>query len=135
MAILVLFEQFSGKFCFHFWPLILSVSPNNDAFFFAHFRLCVLKTTQAYCYEEVRNYEKLYLTTALLNTAGGEDASPSGPAPGHHDRKCSIFLPKSSEEQKKGHYVCKRFIFRKISLGHKVHLFARARGRHAARWP
>ena len=33
MAILVLFEQFSGKFCFQFWPLILSVSPNNDAFF------------------------------------------------------------------------------------------------------
>ena len=33
MAILVLFEQFSEKFCFHFWPLSLSVSPNNDAFF------------------------------------------------------------------------------------------------------
>ena len=28
MAILVLFEQFSGKFCFYFWPLILSASPN-----------------------------------------------------------------------------------------------------------
>ena len=68
--------------------------------FFAHFRLCVLEATQAYCYEEVRNYEKLYLTKALLNMAGGEDASPSGPAPGHHDRKCPIFLPKSSEEQK-----------------------------------
>ena len=67
--------------------------------FFAHFRLCVLEATQAYCYE-VRNYEKLYLSKALLNMAGGEDASPSGPAPGHHDRKCPIFLPKSSEEQK-----------------------------------
>ena len=28
MAILVLFEQFSGKFCLYFWPLILSDSPN-----------------------------------------------------------------------------------------------------------
>ena len=61
----------------------------------------MLKATQAYCYEEVRNYEKLYLTKALLNMAGGEDASPSGPAAGHHDRNCPIFLPKSSEEQKK----------------------------------
>ena len=32
MAILVLFEQFSRKFFFKFWPLILSASPNNDAF-------------------------------------------------------------------------------------------------------
>ena len=107
--------------------------------FFAQFRLCVLKATQAYCYEEVRNYEKLYLTKALLNMAGGKDASPSslsGPAPGHHDQKCPIFLPKSSEEQKKGHYVCKRPIFHKISLGYKVHLFAGARGRPAGRsWP
>ena len=95
----------------------------------------MLKATQAYCYEEVRNYEKLYLTKALLNMVGGEDASPSGPAPGHHDRKCPTFLPKSSEEQKKGHHVCKHPIFHKISLGYKVHLFARARGRHAARRP
>ena len=28
MTILVLFEQFSGKICLYFWPLILSVSPN-----------------------------------------------------------------------------------------------------------
>ena len=28
MAILMLFEQFSGKFCSYFWPLILSASPN-----------------------------------------------------------------------------------------------------------
>ena len=28
MAILVLFEQFSGKVCLYFWPLILSASPN-----------------------------------------------------------------------------------------------------------
>ena len=93
------------------------------------------KATQAYCYEEVQNYEKLYLTKALLNMAGGKDASPCGPAPSHHDRKCPIFLPKLTEEQKKGHHVCKRPIFHKISLGHKVHLFVRARGRHAVRGP
>ena len=28
MAILVLFEKFSGKFCLKFLPLILSASPN-----------------------------------------------------------------------------------------------------------
>ena len=67
--------------------------------------------------------------------AGGEDASPSGPDPGHDDRKCPIFLPKSSEEQKMGHHVCKRPIFHKLSLGHKVHPFARVRGRHEARGP
>ena len=32
MAILVLFEQFFGKFCLYFWPVILSASPNKDAF-------------------------------------------------------------------------------------------------------
>ena len=28
MAILVIFEQFSGKICSYFWPLSLSASPN-----------------------------------------------------------------------------------------------------------
>ena len=28
MAILLLFEQFSGKACSYFWPLTLSASPN-----------------------------------------------------------------------------------------------------------
>ena len=28
IAILALFEQFSGKVCSYFWPLILSASPN-----------------------------------------------------------------------------------------------------------
>ena len=28
VAILVLFEQFSGKGCLYFWPLSLSASPN-----------------------------------------------------------------------------------------------------------
>ena len=41
MAILVLFEQVLGKVC------------HNFGIFFAQFQLCVLKTTKAYCYEEV----------------------------------------------------------------------------------
>ena len=46
MAILLLFEQFSGKVCSYFWPLILSASPNMMHFvrtvsiiLFAQFRL------------------------------------------------------------------------------------------------
>ena len=34
MAILVLFEQFSGKFCLYFWPLILSALPNKPMMHF-----------------------------------------------------------------------------------------------------
>ena len=32
MAILVLFDEFSSKFCLHFWTLILSASPNMMPF-------------------------------------------------------------------------------------------------------
>ena len=28
VAVLALFEQFSGKICLYFWPLTLSASPN-----------------------------------------------------------------------------------------------------------
>ena len=60
MAILALFVQFSGKVCSYFWPLPLSASPNVMHFVgYAQFRLCVLKATEAYCNEEVRNYGKI----------------------------------------------------------------------------
>ena len=36
MAILVFFEQFSGKVCSCFWPLSLSASPNNYDLFCSH---------------------------------------------------------------------------------------------------
>ena len=58
MAVLVLFEQFSGKFCLYFWFPILSASPNMMRFF-AQFQLCVVKATQACCFKEVRNYGKI----------------------------------------------------------------------------
>ena len=41
MAILVLCEHFSGKLCSNFLTLILNTSP----ILFAHFQLCVLKTS------------------------------------------------------------------------------------------
>ena len=43
-AILVVFEQFLGKFCLNFLPLNLSVSPNMMHFARSlHFRLYVLR--------------------------------------------------------------------------------------------
>ena len=38
---------------------------------YAQFRLRKLKATKAYCNEEVRNYEKFYLSKALLKRADG----------------------------------------------------------------
>ena len=60
MAILVLFEQFLKKVC-------QFLAPNFECFtkydaFCSHsfdYVTCVLKATKAYCYEEVRNYEKI----------------------------------------------------------------------------
>ena len=54
---------------------------------FAQFRLCVLKATKAYCYEEVRNYRKFYSSKTLLKMAGGgmhtqHTPLPPGSAPG-----------------------------------------------------
>ena len=49
MAILVPFQQFSGKVCSYFWPLFLSASPNMMYF------VCTvsIKAIKTYCYEEV----------------------------------------------------------------------------------
>ena len=50
MAILVLFEHFSGKFRLNFLILILS-SPTSLMMHFVHtFSICVLKAYKAYCY-------------------------------------------------------------------------------------
>ena len=43
MAILVLFEQFSGKLCLNFLTLILSTSPKYGALYSYIKLLCVLK--------------------------------------------------------------------------------------------
>ena len=53
MVILALFEQFSGKVCSYFWPLLLSASSNMMHFVSTVLiRLCVLKATKVYCYEQ-----------------------------------------------------------------------------------
>ena len=59
MAILVLFESVSGKFCLKFLTLILSAAPNM-----MHF-VCSISIMRTYgvrliAVEEARNYEKLY---------------------------------------------------------------------------
>ena len=77
MAILVLFEQFSGKVCSYFWPLILSASPN------AQFRLCVLKAAQPPRHIAMKRLEiikKFYSSKALLKMAG-EGNAPSTSSP------------------------------------------------------
>ena len=51
-TVLVLFEQFLGKFCLNFLPPNLSVSPNTMHFVFVHFRLLVLRAFKAYCYRK-----------------------------------------------------------------------------------
>ena len=53
MAILVLFEQFSGEVSSYSWSLTLSASPNMIHFVRTVSILCVLTLTKAYCYEEV----------------------------------------------------------------------------------
>ena len=49
MAILVLFEKFSDKFCLNFLTLILSASPNMTHFF-SHIFDCACLRRKAYRY-------------------------------------------------------------------------------------
>ena len=90
MTIFALFEQFSGKVCLCFWPLIFSASSHRLSYILlAQFRLCLLKTTKAYCYEEVRNYGNL--STVLLKMAGEGGCIPTGSATAHEYNENLIF--------------------------------------------
>ena len=51
LAILVLFEQFSGKLCLNFLPLILSGFTKYDAFCSYIFN-CACLGRKAYCYRK-----------------------------------------------------------------------------------
>ena len=82
MVILVLFEQFSGKFCLGLWPLILSASPNMMHGVRTVSVLCVLKATQAYRYEEVRNYGKFLFIQSIVKNGWWEEVLPPHPPPG-----------------------------------------------------
>ena len=66
MAILVLFEQLSGKFCLKFLHLILSVSPNMMHFI----------RTFSIVMEKVRNYEKIVFIKNMFENGWWGDASP-----------------------------------------------------------
>ena len=67
MAILALFEQFSGKVCSYFWPLILSASPKYDAFCTHSFdNACLRRLKHNYCYEEVQNYGKILFFQSIV---------------------------------------------------------------------
>ena len=63
MAILVLFEQFSGKVCSYFWPLSLSASQNMMNFVFT---ASIILATKAYCNEEVQNCEKILFIQSIV---------------------------------------------------------------------
>ena len=51
MAILVLFEQFAGKFCLNFVPLIPSVSP-NVMHFVGTFLIVRARNVKLICYQK-----------------------------------------------------------------------------------
>ena len=70
-AILVLFEQFSGKFCLIFLALILSVSPNMMHFI----------RTFSIVMEKVRNYEKIVSIKNMFENGWWGDASHPRSAP------------------------------------------------------
>ena len=79
MAILVLFEQFSSKFCLYFWPLLLSASPSHDTFCSHSFNHACLRRLRHIVMKRFEIMEKNYSSKALLKMAGGGDASPIAP--------------------------------------------------------
>ena len=75
MAILVLFEQFSGKFCLYFWSLILSASPNMMHFV----RAVLIMRAKRLRHIVMKRFEimaKFYSSKALLKMAGGRGCIP-----------------------------------------------------------
>ena len=92
MAVLVLFEQFSGKFCLYFLPLTLNVSPNMLHFvrtvsiLFAQFRFCshsfdyaCLKRLRHIVVQRLEITQKFYSSKASLKMAAGGMHSPHLP--------------------------------------------------------
>ena len=79
MAILVLFEQFSGKFCLYIWLLILSASPNMTHFV----RIVSIMRARRLKHIVMRrfeNTEKFYSSKLLLKMAGGWVHPPLDPS-------------------------------------------------------
>ena len=78
VAILVLFKQILGKFCFNFLPLILSVTPNM-MHFVRTFSIMRAQGLRLLLLKRFEIMEKLYSSTAWLKMIGGGDASPHPP--------------------------------------------------------
>ena len=69
MAILALFEHFSGKFCFNFLTLILSTSPNMVQFV-RSFSIVRASGARLVVIEKVRNYEKFVFIKNIVGKGG-----------------------------------------------------------------
>ena len=97
VAILVLFEQFLGKFCLNFLPLNLSVAPNM-----MHFVRTFL-IMRAYCVtliviEKVRNYGKVAFIKNMFENGRWGDASPTFP-PGSAS-ECNLVVHAKHKQHK-----------------------------------
>ena len=76
MAILVLFEQFSGKVCSYFWPLIFECFTKYDVFCSHSFDYKCLRRLKHIVMKRFEIMEKFYSLKALLKMAGGGGMHP-----------------------------------------------------------
>ena len=80
MAILVVFEQFSSKFCLYFWPLILSASPNNYGAFCLHsFDYACLRLLKHIAVKRVEIKDNFCSSKSLLKWLVGGGKHPPHP--------------------------------------------------------
>ena len=75
MAILVLFEKFSGKFCLFF-------NPNSECFekyeaFCSYIFDYACLWRKAYCYQKIPNYGKIVYTKNIFESGWWKNAYPS----------------------------------------------------------
>ena len=80
MAILALFEKFSGKVCLYFCTLTLSASPNMMNFCTHSFDYACLRRLRLIVMKRFEIMEKIYLSKALLKMAGEGMHPPHPPS-------------------------------------------------------
>ena len=80
MAILVIFESFSAKFCLNFLTLILSASPNM-MHFVRTFSIMRAYGVRLIAIEEARNYEKIVYIKNMFENGWWKDAYLSSYSP------------------------------------------------------
>ena len=79
MAILVLFEQFLGKFCLHFWPLSLSALPNIMHFVGTETIMRASGDSRHIVTKRFKITETFYSSKALLKITGEGGSIPHIP--------------------------------------------------------